>query len=92
MLEFILDFVFDLIVEGTIFAMSEKKVSMPIRIIAFFIVALLYIGFGGLCIFASVCAWVDNDTISAILFFALGLFIFVGGFIQMRKEIKKRNE
>ena len=92
MLEFILDFLFDLIFEGTIIVMSEKKVPIPIRIIAFILIAVMYIGIGGLCMYASVLAWMDKETIPAILFLGIGLFVWIGGFVQMRKEIRKKNE
>lgn len=91
MLEFILDFVFDIILEGTIVIISEKKVPMPIRVIAGIIVALLYLGVSGLCFFVGVLSWGDREVVAALLFLVLGLFILIGGFIQMRKEIKRRN-
>lgn len=92
MLELILDFVFDLILEGSIIFISEKKVPIPIRVIAFIVVVLFYLGIGGICIYAGVCSWLDKATITAIIFFALSIFIFIGGFVQIRKELKKRND
>lgn len=92
MLEFIMDFVFDIILEGSAIVMSEKKVPMPIRVIAFCFVVILYLGISGICFLASIDFWMDNGIVASIVFFAVGLFILIGGFFQMRKELKKRNK
>lgn len=90
MLEFILDFVFDIILEGSAMIVSEKKIPIPIRIIAFIIVALLYVGIGGLLIYIGFLSLIEKDYIAALILLSAGLFVFIAGFFQIRKEIKKR--
>ena len=92
MLEFIMDFIFELILEGTVLAISEKKAPMLLRIIAFIIVIVFYFGMAGLFILIGYDAMIADDMFPAILSFLIGLFIIIGGFYQIRKELKKRNE
>lgn len=93
MLEFILDFILEILFEGTVYLFETKRrVPLPIRIFAGVICAILYIGFGGICLGAGVLALVDKEIAPGIIFVVLGLFIFIGGFREMRKGMRRRNE
>jgi len=90
MLEFILDIVFDLIIEGSTMLLAEKKVPMVIRVIAFIVVVGLYLGGAGLLIFVGYSAFIDKDYIASLILLAIVFFILIAGFIQTRKELRKR--
>lgn len=90
MLEFILDIVFDLILEGSTLVLSETKVPMFIRVIAFIIVTGLYLGIAGLLLYIGYLSWMDKDYIATVLLIGVALFILIAGLIQTRKEIIKR--
>ena len=91
MLEFIVELLFDILFEGTVYIYESKKViPTPIRIFAGIIIALLYIFVSGLSIFAAIASFMDNQIVPALLFLGLGLFFLIGGFHEMKKGWRKR--
>ena len=50
-MEFLLELLFDIIVEGSIELGSQKAVPMPLRILAAFIVLVVFFGMGGMFVY-----------------------------------------
>lgn len=91
-MEFILELIFDIIVEGSIELGSEKKVPMPLRILALLVVLILYIGFAGVLFFVGFDAMESGEMGAAILFYAVSIFILIGGGFLVRKMFRARDE
>ena len=79
-MEFLFEFIFEIIVEGAIGAVSEKRVPMPIRIIAAVFVAALFGGVLFLIIFTGVLCLrgEDKQPAVAVLMFLIAA-VFVAG-------------
>ena len=88
MLEFILDIIFDIIVEGSSILISEVKVPMFIRVIAGIFVIGLYLGVAALLIYIGYSALVDEDYLAAGILLGGALLVLIAGFFQIRKELK----
>lgn len=91
MLEFVLDLVFDIILEGSSVLISKTKIPIFIRVIAFIIIIGLYLAVAGLLIYIGYSAMLDKDYIAMLLLFGGALFVLICGFFQIRKELSKRN-
>ena len=53
-MEFIMEFLFELIVEGSLEASSDKKVPLPVRIIAAIVLIVVYGGMIGLFLYSGI--------------------------------------
>ncbi len=92
MLEFILDFVFDLILEGSTMLLAETKVPMIIRVIAGIIVTGLFLVIAGVLFLIGYSSFVDRQYIGTFVGFGVGIFMLMGGFFYLRKALRKRKE
>lgn len=92
MLEFILDFVFDIILEGSTMLLAETKVPMIIRVIAGIVISGLFLAIAGLLFFIGYSSFVDGEYLGMLLGFGAGLVVLIGGFFYIRKEFRKRKE
>ena len=92
MMEFIFELIFEIIVEGSIELGSEKKVPMPLRILALLVVLVLYIGFAGAIFFIGYDAMINDQIGVSILLYAVSVFILAGGMYQVRKMFKAHRE
>lgn len=90
-MEFVLELLFEIIVEGSIELGSEKKVPMPFRILALLVVWTIFFGMGGLFIYGAYEAYMIQDN-TYILFLATGLFMVVGGIFIAYKMFRKKKE
>lgn len=90
MLEFIAEFIFEIILEGSVMLVSEKKVPMPIRVIAFLIVVGLFLGISGVFVCIGYSAFGEQSYVAASICFAIALFILAVGIYQIKKELRKR--
>lgn len=88
MLEFIFELLFEFILEGSIMLGSEKTVPMPFRILATFVILVVYFGLGGFLVY-SACTGTDDGN---LFVGAVGLFIIIGGFFMIYKMFKKKKE
>lgn len=90
-MEFVLELLFDIIVEGSFELGSEKKVPMPIRIIALLVLWTVFFGMGGVFIYEAYEAYIIHDN-AYILLLAVGLFMIIGGIFIAYKMFKKKRE
>ena len=91
-MEFVLELLFDIIVEGSIELGSEKKVPTPIRIIALIVVWTIFFGMGAVFIYESYQAYLDGAMSGAVLAFVIGGFMVIGGIFIAYKMFKKKRE
>ena len=92
MMEFIFELIFDIIVEGSIELGSEKKVPMPLRILALLVVLIIFIGMAGIMLFIGYDAMMNGQVAVSILLYAVSVFILAGGMYQVRKMFKAHRE
>lgn len=90
-MEFLLELLFDIIVEGSIELGSEKTVPMPLRILAALIVLVVFFGMGGLFVYMGYDAMLGNDN-SAAIAFAVGALMVFGGIFVIFKMFQKKKE
>lgn len=74
-MEIIADFLFELIIEGSLDAFSVKRVPLPLRIIAAIILTGVYGGLTGIFIY---CGIRHKNPIMLLLGAALLIFIILG--------------
>lgn len=86
-MEFIIELLFEFILEGTIELGSHKKVPMPLRILATMIILVCYFGLGGLLIYG---AYTEPEGPEKIFIYLCGFFIFGGGIYIVYKMYKKK--
>jgi len=90
-MEFLLELLFDIIVEGSIELSTQKKVPMPLRILA------LIISFGIFGFLAAIFFFVGYDFVTehksapAILFFIIGAAVVTGFFYMIWKTYRDNN-
>ncbi len=89
MIEYILDLLFDFIVEGSVELTTAKKVPMPLRILAFIVVILIYLGVSGLFFYLG---YFEAEPTGSFLCYVAGLIILIAGIYQIFKLFKKRKE
>ena len=88
-MEFLLELLFEIIVEGSIELGSEKTVPIPLRILAACIVLALFFGMGGLFIYDAI---LGGDKDFAIAGFVMGIFLMFGGMFIILKMFRKKKE
>lgn len=91
-MEFILELIFEIVVEGCLEVWSEKKVPMPLRILSALIFLAIYLGFAGLLIYIGYDAMINKNWGAAILFFVVGFGVLIGVFYMMRKKFKEKRK
>ena len=91
-MEFILELIFDIIVEGSIEIGSSKKVPMPIRILCLLVEWTVFFGLGGAMIYMAYEAILENDTVAAVALFAVGGLMIIGGIYIAYKMFRKKKE
>ena len=80
----IFEIIFDLIMEGTIDAASDKKAPTALRVIAIIGLVVVYAGMIGFCLYLAI---VDKSWIAA----ALGVLIIILT-VEMVKAIMKKRQ
>lgn len=90
-MEFLFEIIFEIVVEGAIEATSEKRVPMPLRIIAAVIVVGLFGGVIFLMIFTGFICLRNDEKGMAVLMFLLAAITFVGLTLKAVKVFKNRN-
>ena len=89
-MEFLFELLFDIIVEGSIELGSEKTVPMPLRILAAFVVLIVFFGLGGAVVYMGYDAMLENDTGAAVMLFVVGAFFVFGGIFVIFKMFQKK--
>ncbi len=82
-----MDFLLDLILDGSILAINNKKLNKPIRYLLAFIICTLFVAIIALIIITAI-AFLDTNLLASIFLFLLALFmVFVT--IKRLKSYKK---
>lgn len=84
-MEILFEFLFQIILEGSIELGSEKTVPKPLRILAAFIVFTVFFGMGGVFVYTGYNAALANDRGAAIVLFVVGAFLLFGGMFAVLK-------
>lgn len=92
MMEFVLELLFDIIVEGSIALGSEKKVPMPLRILCLLVEWTIFFGLGGLFVYMGYEASLENDMMATIILLVVGGFMIIGGIFVAYKMFRKKRE
>ena len=91
-MEFLLELLFDIILEGSIEVGSGKKVPFIIRILAGGIVLAIFLGLSGVLIYAGYEMFLMDSKVGATIFFGMGMFLILGGTLSIRKMFCKKKE
>ena len=91
-MEFLLELLFEIVVEGSIELGSEKTVPISLRILAACIVLAVFFGMGGLFIYMGYDAILGGDKAFAIAVFVMGIFLMFGGMFIILKMFRKKKE
>ena len=81
----IFEFIFEFLFEFGSEVSKDKKVSKLIRYPLIVLLAVLFLGVVGIVALVGLAA-ISTNILAAILFFALAIFLFVGGIYKFRKE------
>ena len=91
-MDFIIELLIEIVLEGTIALGSEKKVPLPIRILCALVEWMIFFGLGGLFVCMGYDAIIANDTVAAVALIAVGGFMIIGGIFIAYKMIKKKRK
>ena len=91
-MEFLLELLFEIVAEGSIELGSEKTAPIALRILAAFIVLVVFFGIGGLFIYIGYDAILGGDKTAAIVLFVVGIFLMFGGIFIILKMFRKKKE
>lgn len=81
-MEMIFEILFEIIIDGSLQAVSDKKVPLILRILSAAVLLIVYGGLVGFCLFLGVH---DKNILFVIL--GIGLLLFFGyGFIKVRRN------
>ncbi|MDE7298293.1 MAG: hypothetical protein K2N94_05630 [Lachnospiraceae bacterium] len=84
-MDFIIEFVLTIILEGTMEAVGEKRLPMYVRVIAALLLLVLYFGLGGLLMYEGI----KNRSGLIIGIAVFVLVIFAWAVVSKYREIKK---
>ena len=88
-MEFVLELIFEIIIEGTIEIGTSKKVPLPIRIIALLIFLLIYGAILGVIAMVGIGIWQDGNTSLSFMVFGLDVLIALLVVCWIVKQYKK---
>lgn len=91
-MEFLLELLFDIVVEGSIALGSEKKVPMPLRILALLVVWTIFFGMGGVFVYEGYQAYLCGANLGVGIVSIMGIFLIFGGVFIALKMFRKRKE
>lgn len=84
-MEIIFEIIFEIIVDGSLNAVSDKKIPLILRILSAIVLLTVYGGLVGLCLF-----WGIQNKSAILIAVGLGLLIFFGlAFIKTYKSHRK---
>ena len=88
-MEYLIEFILELVFEGGLEATKNNKVPKPIRYIILGIIALLFIVVIGI-IYLTAFLILKQSIIGFILFFLLATFMLISAIIKFKKEYLKK--
>lgn len=90
-MEFIFDFVVELILDGTIQISKNQKVPKLIRYPLMIFILLLFLGVTLLIFFTGILSYQKINKICGIIFIVLGIVFFIASIIKLKNiYIKKK--
>ena len=91
-MEFIIDFLFEVIVEGATELCKSKRVPMPIRILAMLVCFCIFGIIAGVVYTSGYTFLSEGNNAVAITFFVIGSFLVIAFFYIIYKQFKERDE
>lgn len=88
-MEYLIEFILELVVEGGLEVTKSNKIPKPIRYIILGIIALLFIAVIGL-IYLTAFLILKESIIGFILIFLLATFMLISAIIKFKKEYLKK--
>lgn len=88
-MEYLIEFILELVLEGGLEVTKSNKVPKPIRYIILGIIALLFIAVIGL-IYLTAFLILKESIIGFILIFLLATFMLISAIIKFKKEYLKK--
>ena len=88
-MEFLLELLLEIIMEGSIELGSAKSVPMPIRILAAVIVFSVFFGMGGVLVYMGCDAAQAGDPGAAVALILVGAALLLGGIFVIVKMFRK---
>lgn len=89
-MEFIFEFLLELVLEGTIEISQSSKVSKVVRYPLIILIILLFLGVALLIIFTGILAYQKMDKICGILFITIGITFLIAGIMKFKKLYLKK--
>ena len=91
-MEFIIELIIEIILEGTIQIGASRKVPVGFRILAIAILTFVYVGFVVMLATFAVNLWKDGSIGSAVVVGAIDLVVSVFIILGARKKIKEHKQ
>ena len=91
-MEFIIELLFEIIVEGSLELGSHRKVPMPLRILALAVFGVIYGGLVFLLFASGIDAYQAGNLAAAVLLIVVSVGLLVGCVYMIRKKFKENNE
>lgn len=91
-MEFLLELLFDFILEGSMALASEKTIPMPLRILAGLVVFVIFFGLGGVFTYMGYESVVGQNKVAGICLFVVGAIMILGGMFLAYKMLQKKKE
>lgn len=90
LIEFLIEFIGELFIEGTLEAGTSKRVPMPLRVILLILFFGLYVGLVGLITICGISNAKDGNLFGAVVLFAIAAFIAVMVIVWFIKTYKEK--
>ena len=91
-MEFIIEFLFEVFLEGSIEIGSERSFPLPVRILCLFIVFALFFLLGSSLIYSGYELLLQNDIVFGVISAVIGCIVIIFGiFVAVKMFRKKKN-
>ena len=90
-MEFFVEILLELILEGTMEASQNKKVPKLVRVVLIVLISAFYLSVIGLILFIGVSCWKTNK-IGGLLIITIGLVIFIMAAVSFRKMYLRKTK
>lgn len=89
-MEFLLELLFEIILEGTLELGTSRRVPVVIRILALLLILALFGGVTILIVIAGIHVLKQGDTLVGVLLLAAALLMALGSIYMVVKKIRRR--
>ncbi len=90
-MEFIIELILDLLLEGSIEASKSEKVPKPIRYILIALISLFFLAVIGLIIFLGIDA-LKNNKLAGIIVISMGVLLLILAIMKFKKIYLKKKK